>query len=158
LGCRSEYYISDISRTYPVNGKFSPRQKAVYEAVLRVNQACIRFLKPGITWVEYNQYASSLLIAELKTLGLITEDQELIKYYWHSVGHMIGLDTHDPTLRSIPFAPGMVMTVEPGLYLEEEGIGVRIEDDVLITEDGAMNLSADIIKDVVDIEAFMKEE
>jgi Xaa-Pro aminopeptidase len=70
---------------------------------------------------------------------------------------MIGLDTHDPVLRHIPFAPGMVMTVEPGLYLEEEGIGIRIEDNVLITEDGAVNLSVDIIKSVEDIEQLMKE-
>ncbi|MDD4212710.1 MAG: Xaa-Pro aminopeptidase [Bacilli bacterium] len=157
LGCRTEYYVSDITRTYPVNGKFSGRQKVVYEAVLRVNEACIAFLKPGITWNEFNQFANTCLIHELKTLGLIQEDHELVKYYFHSIGHMIGLDTHDPVLRHIPFAPGMVMTVEPGLYLEEEGIGIRIEDNVLITEDGAVNLSVDIIKSVEDIEQLMKE-
>lgn len=156
LGCRTEFYVSDITRTYPVNGKFSSRQKAVYEAVLRVNEACIQFLKPGLTWDEFNQYASSLLIQELKNLGLIQEDHELKNYYWHSIGHMIGLDTHDPVLRHIPFASGMVMTVEPGIYIEEEGIGVRIEDNVLITETGAINLSADIIKQVADIEQLMK--
>lgn len=88
-------------------------------------------------------------------LGLIKDRSELHKYYWHSIGHFIGLDTHDPGAYEETFKPGMVLTVEPGLYIEEEGIGVRIEDDVLITEDGALNLSADIIKEIEDIENFM---
>ena len=157
LGTETEFYISDISRTFPVNGKFTPRQKEVYQAVLDVNKKCIEFLKPGITKEEYNNYAKELLIKACKKLGLITKDEELSKYYWHSVGHSIGLDTHDPCDYDSPFKAGMLVTCEPGLYIEEEKIGVRIEDDILITEDGAINLSQDIIKEVKDIEDFMKK-
>ena len=157
LGTETEFYISDISRTFPVNGKFSPRQKEVYEAVLDVNKKSIAFLKPGITKKEYNDYAKGLLIEACKKLGLITKDEDIIKYYWHSVGHSIGLDTHDPCDYDEPFKEGMLVTCEPGLYIEEESIGIRIEDDILITKDGAINLSKDIIKEVDDIEKFMKK-
>lgn len=156
LGCCTDYYISDISRTYPANGKFTDRQKQIYEIVLNCNKKCIEYLKPGLTWDEYNQYANSLLIAGLKEIGLIKEDKELRKYYWHSIGHSTGLDTHDPDIRNVKFEEGMVMTVEPGLYLEDEGIGIRIEDNILITKDGCINLSKDIIKEVDEIELFMK--
>ena len=155
LGCCTDYYISDISRTYPANGKFTERQKQIYEIVLNCNKKCIEFLKPGLTWDEYNKYANSILIEGLKKIGLIKEDKELIKYYWHSIGHSIGLDTHDPDVRVKKFEEGMLMTVEPGLYLEDEGIGIRIEDNILITKDGCVNLSKDIIKEIDDIEKFM---
>lgn len=157
LGSAHKHYISDISRTFPVNGKFSPRQKEVYEAVLSIQKNCIEFLKPGITWEEYNNYANKLTIEQLKKLGLIKEDEEFRKYYYHSIGHFIGLDTHDPGLYDVCFKEGMVVTVEPGIYIEEENIGIRIEDDVLITKDGRRNLSKDIIKEVKDIEDFMKK-
>lgn len=156
LGCQTDLYISDISRTYPANAKFTERQKEIYEIVLNCNKKCIEFLKPGVTWKEYNDYANSLLIEGLKRIGLIKEDKELLKYYWHSIGHSIGLDTHDPSIASMAFKEGMLTTVEPGLYLEEEGIGIRIEDNVLITKDGCINLSKDIIKEIDDIEEFMK--
>ena len=157
LGCCTDFYISDISRTYPANGKFTERQKQIYSIVLNCNKKCIEYLKPGVTWTEYNKYANSLLIEGLKEIGLIKEDKELIKYYWHSIGHSTGLDTHDPDIRNVPFEEGMVMTVEPGLYLEDEGIGIRIEDNVLITKDGCINLSKDIIKEINEIEQFMKK-
>ena len=157
MGAEVDYYIADITRTFPVSGKFSKRQKEVYEAVLNVNKKCIAYLKPGITWQELNQYANNLITEELKGLGLIKEDSQLRKYYWHSIGHSIGLDTHDPSLYSVPLQEGMVVTIEPGIYIEEEKIGVRIEDNVLITKEGPVNLSKDIIKEVKDIEAFMKK-
>ena len=157
LGCQTDFYISDISRTYPANGKFTDRQKQIYEIVLNCNKKCIEFLKPGITWKEYNEYANSLLIEGLKNIGLINEDKELLKYYWHSIGHSIGLDTHDPTLANMVFCEGMLTTVEPGLYLEDENIGIRIEDNILITKDGCINLSSNIIKEIDDIEEFMKK-
>ena len=157
LGCNTDYYISDITRVYPVNGKFTERQRQIYEIVLNCNKKCIEWLHSGVTWEEYNNYANSLLIEGLKKIGKIKEDGELRKYYWHSIGHSIGLDTHDPTLRTEGLKEGMLTTVEPGLYLEDEGIGVRIEDDVLITKDGCINLSKDIIKEVDEIEAFMKK-
>ena len=156
LGCQTEFYISDISRTYPVSGKFSPRQAEVYQTVLEVNKKCIEFVKPGITWVEFNNYANSLLVEGLKKLGKIKEDKELVNYYWHSIGHSIGLDTHDPVIATMPLKENMVVTIEPGLYLEDEGIGIRIEDNVLLTKDKAINLSKDLIKEIKDIEAFMK--
>ncbi|MGD9886839.1 MAG: aminopeptidase P family protein [Bacilli bacterium] len=155
LGSRTEFYVSDITRVFPVSGKFNARQKALYEAVLDVNKRCIDFLKPGLSWAEYNKFAKDLLIDHAYQLGLIKEDQEINKYYYHSVGHSLGLDTHDPNLLDLGIKEGMIITVEPGLYVEEEGIGIRIEDNVLITKDGCENLSQDIIKEVSSIEEFM---
>ena len=157
LGCRTDYYISDITRTFPVNGRFNKRQKEVYEKVLNVNKKCIEFLKDGITWKEYNDYARDLIAKACIDLGLIKDESEVGKYYWHSIGHSIGLDKHDPSLNYLPIKEGMTLTVEPGIYIEEEKIGIRIEDDVLITKDGCINLSKDIIKEVKDIEEFMKK-
>lgn len=156
LGTETDYYISDISRTFPINGKFTARQKEVYEEVLNVNKECIKFLKPGITKLQYNEFAKNLLIKACYRLGLIKEDSEIIKYYFHSIGHTIGLDTHDPCMYENGIEEGMCLTVEPGLYIEEEEIGIRIEDDVLITHDGCINLSQNIIKEVSDIEEFFK--
>ena len=116
------------------------RMKVIHNR-LDCNKKCIEFLKPGVTWDEYNKYANSLLIEGLKKIGLIKTDQELVKYYWHSIGHSTGLDTHDPDIRNVLFEEGMVMTVEPGLYLEDEGIGVRIEDTILITKYGYDSLT-----------------
>ncbi len=155
LGARTDFYVSDISRTIPVDGKFTPRCREVYQEVLDVNKKCIEYLKPGITWKEFNEYAKELLVDALKRLGLIKENKELSKYYWHSIGHFIGLDTHDPGNYEETLQPGMVLTVEPGIYIEEEGIGVRIEDNILITAEGVIILSADIIKEIDDIEKFM---
>lgn len=157
LGSRTNFYVSDISRTYPINGKFTARQKEIYEVVLNVNKKCIEYLTPGITWIEFNQYANSLLTEGLKKLGKIKEDKELINYYWHSIGHSIGLDTHDPVIATDPILEGMIVTVEPGLYLEDEEIGIRIEDNILVTKNGPVNLSKDIIKEVRDIEDFMSK-
>lgn len=157
LGCQTEFYVSDISRTFPISGKFTKRQHEVYEVVLDANKKCIEFLKPGVTWKEFNDYAKKLLSEGCKKLGLIKDDSELSKYYYHSIGHSIGLDTHDPALHQYPIIEGMVVTVEPGLYIEEEGIGIRIEDNILITKDGRINLSKDIIKEADDIEKFMQE-
>ena len=155
LGCRTDFYISDITRMIPSSGKFTKRQKEVYEAVLRVNKKCIAFLHDGVTWKEYNDYANNLIGEECVKLGLIKDKSEFRKYYWHSIGHSIGLDTHDPSLNFTPITEGMTLTVEPGIYIEEEKIGVRIEDDVLITKDGCIVLSKDIIKEVDEIEKFM---
>jgi len=156
LGCKTNLYPSDISRTFPVNGVFTERQKQVYQEVLNVNKKCIEYIKPGITRKEFNLYARELLTKACYRLGLISKDDEIINYYWHSIGHSLGLDTHDPCL-DIPFKEGMVYTIEPGLYIKEEKIGIRIEDDVLITKDGCINLSKDIIKEIDDIERFMKK-
>ncbi|MDD3191870.1 MAG: aminopeptidase P family protein [Bacilli bacterium] len=157
LGCRSEFYCSDITRTYPIGKKFSFQQKQIYEIVLETNKKCIQYVKPGITWEDLNQYANSLLAKGLMNLGMIQTPDQLKQYYWHSIGHMLGLDTHDPSIRTTPFQAGMVLTIEPGLYLEELGIGIRIEDNVLVTANGCENLSKNIIKEVTDIEKWMSE-
>ena len=156
LGAMSGLYNADITRTYPVSGKFTERQKAVYEVVLEANQKTIAWLKPGVTLKEFNDYGKQILIEGAKKLGLITLDEEINKYYYHSLGHYLGLDVHDVGNYSLVIPEGALITVEPGLYIAEEGIGIRIEDDVLVTQSGAINLSKDIIKEVKDIEALMK--
>lgn len=156
LGVRYNQYASDITRTYPASGKFSPRQKEIYEAVLQVNKEIIDWVKPGVTQFEYNAKGKALLTEKAKAIGLITTDEEIIKYYYHGLGHPLGLDVHDVGDPTKPFKVGQIITVEPGLYVAHEGIGVRIEDNLLLTEDGCINLSSKIIKEVKDIEAFMK--
>lgn len=156
LGCYTKHYSSDITRTFPVSGKFTDRQKEVYEVVLDVNKKCIDYATAGMSWKELNSYASKLLAEGCKRLGLIKEDNELVKYYFHSIGHSLGLDVHDPSHAFMGLKEGMVITIEPGLYIPEESIGIRIEDNILITKDKAILLSKDIIKEVEDIEKFLK--
>lgn len=155
LGCFSNHYCSDITRVYPASGKFTERQKQVYEVVLDVNKKAIAYLKPGMTLKEYNDYGKMLLTEGAKKLGLIKEDSEISKYYYHTLGHYLGLDVHDVGNYAKPIPEGAVITVEPGLYIAEEGIGIRIEDDIVVRHDGNINLSIDIIKEVKDIEAYM---
>ena len=159
LGAEYNCYNADISRTFPVNGKFTERQKEVYNAVLRVNEEIINLIKPGMKYKDVNEKATELIAEECIKLGLIKDKSEVRKYYYHSIGHSLGMDTHDIETphRDIIFEPGVVFTVEPGIYIEEEGIGIRIEDDILVTEDGVINLSSDIIKSVDEIEEFMKK-
>ena len=156
LGANYQNYASDISRTYPVSGKFSSRQKEFYQIVLKANKESIKMLKPGVTWKEYNDFAKNILAEGLIKLGVISDPNDIGQYYYHSIGHFLGLDVHDVGNYQMPLQPGMIVTVEPGLYISEENIGIRIEDDILITEDGAINLSKDIIKEIDEIEAFMK--
>lgn len=157
LGAQYKYYNGDISRTFPVNGKFTERQKQVYNVVLKAMKAVEKAVKPGVPFSKLNEIAKEVLAEGCKQLGLIKEDSELFKYYFHGVSHYLGADTHDVGSRNVELKPGMVFTNEPGLYIEEEGIGIRIEDDLLVTEDGCENLSKDIIKEIKDIEAFMKK-
>lgn len=157
LGALYNNYASDITRTYPANGKYTERQKAVYEIVLEANKKTIEWLKPGITMEEFNNFGKKILIEGAKKLGLIKEDEEITKYYYHSLGHYLGLDVHDIGDYTKPIPEGAIITVEPGLYIKEENIGIRIEDDILITKDGNINLSKHIIKEVKDIEVFMKK-
>ena len=154
-GVSFECYCSDITRTFPKSGKFSPRQKELYELVLKANEETIRWIKPGITLKDFNAYGKNILTEGLKKMGMITTDEEVMKYYYHSLGHSLGLDVHDIADYSKPIEAGHILTVEPGLYIKEEGIGIRIEDDILVTNDGCINLSKDIIKSVKDIEDFM---
>ena len=156
LGYNYGGYSADISRTFPVNGKYEGVAKLIYETVLNCNKAVIEYLHPGITNKDVQDFTKEFLRNECLRVGLITEDEDIVKYYYHGVSHSLGLDTHDSQDRTKPYEIGNVVTVEPGLYFAKHGVGVRIEDDVLIT--GSVNdvLSRDIPKEVEDIEKLMK--
>ncbi|MBE6948203.1 MAG: M24 family metallopeptidase [Ruminococcaceae bacterium] len=156
LGSAAGNYCADISRTFPVNGTFSQRQKEIYNTVLNAQLLVISNVKPGMTLGELNQMVVDYYESRLDDLGLRKDGKTVRDYYYHSVSHQLGLDTHDIcTERERVLQPGMVITVEPGLYIEEEGIGVRIENNVLITEDGCEDLSRNIPRTVEEIEAIM---
>lgn len=156
LGARIDGYNSDITRTYPANGKFTERQKAVYDIVLAANRKIVETAKPGMTTKELNKVCQDVLSEGLIKLGLIKEPVEISKYYMHGISHHLGIDVHDVTVDfNKQLRPGAVISDEPGLYIDEWGIGIRIEDDVLITEDGAVCLSEDIIRTTDEIEEYM---
>lgn len=144
VGAEFQGYSADITRTYPVTA-FTTRQKQVYEAVYTVQQQAMQLLKPGLQWREYAKSVEQCMGEQLMKLGLISEPtRDAIRHYFpHGISHSLGLDVHDvcdyETLQE-----NMVITVEPGIYIPEEGIGVRIEDNVLVTKTGAVNLSEDI--------------
>ena len=155
LGARHGYYCADVSRTIPVSGRFDEFQKMVYEIVLGCNKAVAAFAKPGLTLLELQNFAKEYLAGECLSKGIINRKEDIDKYYYHAVSHQIGLDTHDPGGdKSTPLAPGMIISDEPGLYIAERNFGCRIEDDLLITEKGCRVLTASIIKEVADVEAF----
>ncbi|MEI4803632.1 aminopeptidase P family protein [Bacillus sp. FJAT-51639] len=156
LGAQKDYYNADISYTFPVNGTFSNRQKQIYNIVLKALRETIELVKPGLQFSALNEHTKKVLAEECKKIGLIQENSELSNYYYHGVSHFLGLDTHDVgSYKDRVLEAGMVITVEPGLYIEEEAIGIRIEDDILVTEEGYENLSKDIIRTVEEIEDFM---
>ncbi|HDR7635557.1 MULTISPECIES: aminopeptidase P family protein [Bacillus] len=158
LGAQKDYYNADISYTFPASGTFSSRQKQIYNIVLKALKETTELIKPGLKFTALNEHTKKVLAEECKAIGLIQEDEELSKYYYHGVSHFLGLDTHDVgTYKDRVLEEGMVITIEPGLYIEEESIGIRIEDDILITKDGYENLSKDIIRTVEEIEEFMRE-
>ncbi|PKK39965.1 Xaa-Pro aminopeptidase [Clostridiaceae bacterium JG1575] len=157
LGAQWNYYSADISRTFPISGTFSPRQKELYGIVRLAMQRVFDAIRPGVPFLRLNEIVRETYAQELQRIGLIAGPQEVSKYYFHGVSHYMGLDTHDVGSRDQELAPGMVLTVEPGLYLPEEGIGIRIEDDVLVTEGGMEILSEDIPRDLEAIEAFLAE-
>lgn len=156
LGASYHMYCADISRTFPVSGKFTERQKQLYNIVLKGQEVAMENTKPGITTKELNQILIKYYAQALKEIGLINEDKEVLKYYYHGVSHHMGLECHD-LCDYTPLVPGCVISCEPGLYIQEEGIGIRIEDDLLVTEDGCENLSKSILKTVEEIEEFMSK-
>ena len=156
LGYKENGYCADISRTYPINGTFNDLQRRVYEAVLITNKAVIDYVKPGLTIADLQEYAISILKREAMRLKLIENEEEISKLYIHNVSHFLGLDTHDVGDRKRPLRAGNVITVEPGLYFVDKEIGVRIEDDVLVTENGSRCLSRNIKKEIEDIEKLLK--
>jgi Xaa-Pro aminopeptidase len=158
-------YRSDLTRTFPVSGRFTPRQAAVYNAVLRVKDAATNMLVPGTLWAEYHKEVGEIMTKELLGLGLLdradVQNQDpkqpaYKKYFMHGTSHHIGLDTHDYGALKTPMKAGMVFTVEPGIYIPAEGMGIRLEDDVIVQESGApLNLMANIPISIAEIEALM---
>ena len=161
-------FRSDLTRTFPVSGRFTERQAAVYNAVLRVKNAATKMLVPGTLWAEYHREVGEIMTAELLALGLLdpadVKNQDpnkpaYKKYFMHGTSHHIGLDTHDYGALKTPMKAGMVFTVEPGIYIPEEGIGIRLEDNVVIQEKGdPINLMAHIPITIAEIEALMNGE
>ncbi|MDZ7614143.1 MAG: M24B family metallopeptidase [Flavobacteriaceae bacterium] len=158
-------YNSDTTRCFPVNGKFSERQKEVYNAVLHCLKEGSKLLKPGAVSAEYEAKMALLVEAQLIKLGLLNKeeveaqdpDKPLYKkYFMHGTAHHIGLDVHDVGLYTRPFEPGMVFTCEPGIYIPEEGIGCRLENDYLITKTGNLNLTASMPIEIDEIESLIK--
>jgi Xaa-Pro aminopeptidase len=145
-GAEFDHYASDVTRTFPANGKFSPEQRRVYEAVLRAQQAAMDKIRPGVTWDELSDTASKVLA-----------DAGYYDYYIHSLGHPVGLEVHDANLPDVPLAEGMVITMEPGVYMPEKRIGIRIEDMILVTKNGYKNLSEKLPRTPDAIEKLMAE-
>ena len=158
-------YSSDLTRTIPVNGKFTPRQKDVYNAVLRVKNEATKLLVPGTIWAEYHKECGKLMTSELLGLGLLDKVDvqnespdwpAYKKYFMHGTSHHIGLNTHDYGELKTPMKANMVFTVEPGIYIPDEEMGIRLEDDVVIQEKGEpFNLMANIPIEVEEIENLM---
>ncbi len=157
FGATSNLYCADISRTIPVTGKYSERQKEIYQIVLNAQQVMLEKVRPGVALPELNQAVISYYQKALKEIGLIEDEADVSQYYYHNVSHLLGLDTHDVGGREVVLEAGMVITCEPGLYIKEEEIGIRIEDDILVTDDGYENLSLDIMRSIEDIESFMAQ-
>ena len=164
FGAEYTNYAADCSRTIPINGKFSDRQKAVYESVLRVQNAMIKEYVPGNTINNLNKKAGELMEKELLNLGLISkeeiknqdpEEAAYKKYFMHGLAHFLGLDVHDSGDKETVFKKGMVLTCEPGIYIPEENIGIRIEDDILVDKT-PLNLMSKIPKSVKEIEKMLK--
>ena len=157
LGSRHGYYCADVSRTVPASGKFNDLQKTIYQIVLDCNKMIAKAAKPGLTIKDLQNLTVEFLASECLAKGLIQNKEDIKNYYFHGVSHHIGLDTHDPGSRDVPLQAGNVISDEPGLYFKELKIGVRIEDDLLITEDGAEVLTESIMKEVEDIEKFYSQ-
>jgi len=166
FGAEYANFASDVTRTVPVNGEFSKRQKEVYNAVLKIQKAAIKMLKPGNTLEKYQKDVSKLVEAELIRLGVLkkaevkkqSEDSPLYKKFFpHGTSHHLGLDVHDYGDKYRKFVPGMVLTCEPGIYIRDEAIGVRIENDILITKNEPIDLTETIPREVEEIETLMNQ-
>jgi Xaa-Pro aminopeptidase len=145
-GAEFDHYASDVTRTFPANGKFTPEQRRVYDAVLRAQQAAMDRIRPGVTWDELSDAASKVLA-----------DAGYYDYYIHSLGHPVGLEVHDINLPDVPLAAGMVITMEPGVYMPGKRIGVRIEDMILVTKNGYRNLSEKLPRNADAIEKLISD-
>ena len=157
LGAECGYYAADVSRTFPVNGRFTEQQKALYNVVLKGLEAAIDAARPGRPKNELAGVSREVMARELVRIGMIERPEEIAKYYFHGSGHYIGLYTHDVGDDSAPLEENMMFTLEPGLYFDELQLGIRIEDTLLVTKDGCEVLTAGIPKTVEEIEAFMAQ-
>lgn len=152
LGAMNHWYVSDVTRTLPVNGKFTQKQRAVYDIVYDALEIALGTIRVGISEDEVQSAIKKHYASALKALGLITEAREVDRYYFHGSGHPIGLDLHDLRDENKTITDQCVHTVEPGLYIEEWGMGIRIEDNVVVTAEGVHNLSQNIPKKANDVE------
>ena len=165
FGCEINNYASDCSRTIPVNGKFTERQKACYQSVLTVYKEILTHFVVGNTIDNLNKETNRLIEKELVKLGLFSEADIISqnigtplfkKYFMHGVSHFLGLDVHDVGSKQIQFQEGMILTCEPGIYIKEEKMGIRLENDILITKDGPVNLMKNIPMEIEEIEKIMQ--
>ncbi len=166
FGCEYGGYASDLTRSIPVNGKFTPRQRDVYNAVLHVQKEATKLLVPGTYLDEYHRQVGTIMEQQLIKLGLL--DKKAVaeqdpakplhkKYFMHGTSHFLGLDVHDVGLWTEPIAEGNVFTVEPGIYIPEEKLGIRIENNILVTKNGPVDLFGDIPREADEIEALMAQ-
>ncbi len=164
IGAEYANYNADMTRSVPVNGRFTPRQRAVYDAVLRVMKEATQMLRPGNLWDEYHREVGKVMESELIGLGLLDKaevakqdpDAPLYKkYFMHGTSHFLGLDVHDVGNKYRKMEPGMVFTVEPGIYIREEKLGIRLENNVLLTPSGNIDLMAGIPVEADEIESMM---
>ena len=164
-GCELEHYASDITRSFPANGKFSAEQKAIYNIVLDAQTQAIELIKPGLPWNQIHEKIVSIIQSGLLNLNIIHDPNDYIHFYMHKSGHWLGLDTHDVGVyNNRPLEPTMVLTVEPGIYIPANtplvdskwwNIGIRIEDDILVTKTGHENFTEKLPKTIHDIESLM---
>ena len=158
VGAAYDEYCTDISRVFPANGRFSERQAQIYQIAYEANRAVMAQVRPGVFFPQLNRTCREFAFEGLKALGLLEDFTEIGKYVWHGTVHHVGLDTHDVGGYEEPVAENMVFTVDAGIYVRAWGIGLRIEDNVLVTKDGWENLSAAIPATIEEIEGLMAEK
>lgn len=156
VGAHKKAYVTDISRAFPANGSFTAQQREVYDIALKVNKELMSLLKPGaVSFADIEAHSRRRVGELLVAAGYLGKDEDVSKYYWHPGTHHIGLDVHDVGPKGDPIQPGMVFTIDVGIYIEDKNIGFRIEDNVAITSDGYEHLSAEIVREADDVEAMM---
>ncbi|MCK4979966.1 MAG: M24 family metallopeptidase, partial [Candidatus Delongbacteria bacterium] len=155
-GAEYKNYAADISRTFPAKGKFSEMQKKYYNVVLEASKAVTKAVKPGITLSKLQEISKDTLFKGLKKLKIVKKKEDIVKYYYHGVSHHLGLDTHDVGDRIKPLEKNNVITVEPGIYIAEKSIGIRLENDILVTATGHENLSKAIPIEIKELERLMQ--
>jgi Xaa-Pro aminopeptidase len=154
VGAEFGYYSADVTRTIPISGRFTPRQRALYDLVLGSQQAAMDSVRPGITIMQLQQIASRYMQAHS---GDLCAPGPCNRYFIHGLSHWLGMDVHDVGDYNAKLAPGMVLTVEPGIYIPGEKLGIRIEDDILVTATGSENLSAGAPRKAEEVERLMRE-